>query len=177
MNPNCTHQSHFRPCDFYDTRNLTDEEYERRNLCFDRERESAKEKIIRVFSEQRQKPKLVMSVVGVVQNWEETHILTKGGVVIYRDPHTEDLRNGEQPHDDRVLLRSSWSDRNHNVEIEFENGDIVETSTFYLLWTDFLVDADYPLSLTNINELGNHLVATRVPDSHRFGHIDPFVLD
>ena len=61
------------------------------------------------------------------------------------------------------------------MEIEFENGDIVETSTFYLLWTEFLVDADYPLSLTNINELGNHLVATRVPDSHRFGHIDPFV--
>lgn len=96
-------------------------------------------------------------------------------MVIYRDPETEDLRNGEQPHDDRVLLRSTWSDRNHNVEVEFENGNIIETSTFYLLWTDFLVDADYPLSLATVNELGNHLVATRVPDSHRLGWIDPFV--
>ena len=137
MNPDRSYQSHFRPFDFYDTRNLTDEEYERRNLNFDRERESAREQIVRVFEEQRQKPKLVNSVAGVIQNWGDKHTLTKGEVVIYRDSETEDLRNGEQPHDDRVLLRSSWTDRNHNVEIEFENGKIIETSTFYLLWTDF----------------------------------------
>eukprot|EP00593_Proboscia_inermis_P005484 CAMPEP_0171319464 /NCGR_PEP_ID=MMETSP0816-20121228/96800_1 /TAXON_ID=420281 /ORGANISM="Proboscia inermis, Strain CCAP1064/1" /LENGTH=186 /DNA_ID=CAMNT_0011815177 /DNA_START=54 /DNA_END=614 /DNA_ORIENTATION=- len=178
MDPSRSYATHFRPFDLYDTANLTDEAYKEKNLAFDRRRETASEQIIRVYQEQRQQPKFVLNVAGTIQNWGTTHILTKGEVLIYRDPHTEDLREGEQPHDDRVLLRSTFADRNHNVEIEFQNGNIIETSTFYLLWCEFLSDADFPYGSNTpdctakwYKSLGEHLVATCIPDSHQFGYI------
>ena len=175
MDPLRSYATHFCPFDYYDTRNLTEEAYEEKNLAFDRRRETANAQIIRVYQEQRQQPKFVLNVAGTIKNWGHTHILTKGEVLIYRDPETENLREGEQPHDDRVLLRSTFADRNHNVEIEFQNGDILETSTFYLFWCEFLSDTKpVPHEPTKpqkkwYNSLGEHLVATRIPDSHRFG--------
>ena len=132
-----------------------------------------------MFQAQRQQPRFVRNVELTVKNWGRAHILTKGEALIYRDPETEDLRQGEQPHDDRVLLRSTFEHRNRKVEIEFQDGKIIETSTFYLFWCECLSDKDAPIpphipgsTAKWYKSLGEHLVTTRIPDSHQFGYIE-----
>ena len=97
------------------------------------------------------------SIAGFIGNWGEPYH-------IYRNYYTEDLREGKQPINNRVLLHTTNTDKNHNIEVEFKIS-FVRRSFFKrrIPARTFL--------------LGNTLVVTRIPESHRYGHIEPFEFD
>ena len=77
---------------------------------------------------------LVDSVPATEAKAGDTHILAKGEVAIYRD-----LQTDQHPIcDDRVLVRTTFANRDMLIEVEFEDGECCEVSAF-----DFVVDGVY----------------------------------
>ena len=151
----------WRPNDPYDTRNLSEAEFNARNLSFDRDVEKAWEQIVRVHHDQRTSPTEVPSVALAQSSIPYPHILKVGEVAVYKSN-----RQGRLP----VLIRKTFSGPDRLIEVEFETGYIGKVEGWSLFWDEFWVENPG----TDRKKTGSSEIASRIHLSHQFDYVAPF---
>ena len=151
----------WRPNDPYNTRNLSEVEFNARNLSFDRNVEKAWEQILRVHDDQRTSPTEVTSVALAQSSVPYPHILKVGEVAVYKSYH-----KGRLP----VLIRNTFSGPDRLIEVEFETGRIRKVEGLALFWDEFWVENPG----TDHEETGSSEIAATIHLSHQFGYVVPY---
>ena len=153
----------FRPNDPYNIRNLSDADFNARNLSFGRNVEDSWEQIVRVHFDQRNSPIEVLSVAlaqSLVNPYP--HILKVGEVVVYKSG-----RQGRH----FVLVRTTFTGPDRLIEIEFETGRILRVESGSLFWDEYWIENPG----TKQEKTGSSEVAAKIHLSHHFDYVAPFV--
>ena len=162
MNTSSESGPSWRPNDPYDTRNLSEVEFNARNLSFDRDVEKAWEQIVRVHHDQRTSPTEVTSVALAQSSVNPyPHILKVGEVAVYKSYH-----KGRLP----VLIRNTFTGPDRLIEVEFETGRIRRVEGLALFWDEFWVENPG----TDHEKTGSSEIAATIHLSHQFGYVVPF---
>ena len=148
--------------DPFDIRNLSDTEFFRRNLTFDREIENPYQQIARIHAEQRDNAVEVPSVA-LAQSLVNPcpHILKVGEVALFKVGPQGRLQ---------VLVRTTFTGPDREIEIEFTTGYIYRVPSWSLSWEEHWVE-----NPGDINERrGSSDIAARIALNHQFDYIAPF---
>ena len=149
--------------DPFDIRNLSDTEFFRRNLTFDREIETSYQQINRVHREQWNNPVEVPCVRLAQSSFTPCrHILKVGEVALFKSGPQGRLQ---------VLVRTTFTGPDREIEIEFSTGYIFRVPSWLLFWEEHWIE-----NPGDIHERrGSSDIPARIAPNHQFNYIAPFV--
>jgi len=148
--------------DPFDIRNLSDTEFFRRNLTFDREIETPYQQIARIHAEQRNNA-VEVPCVRLAQSSVNPcpHILKVGEVALFKVGPQGRLQ---------VLVRTTFTGPDREIEIEFTTGLFARVPSWLLSWEEHWVE-----NPRDIHERrGSSDIAARIALNHQFNYIAPF---